>query len=97
MSVLLSEGQLRHIEELENADADDWCRAVWANSLLYGFNVGDDDERDAFVQANWRRLAGRRCEDVRRLAREMRAGKPEEYQMRLSRFGKTHKSVREAA
>ncbi len=92
---MLTEGQLRHLEELERAEPGDWCRGVWANSLLYGFNVGDEEERDAFVAANWRRLAGRRCEDVRRLAEEMRRSRAEQWQMRLSRFCKTAPVVRE--
>ena len=95
MSVLLNEYQLKHIRELDEADAGDPCKGVWANSLLYGFNVGDPTEQDEFVRHNWERLAGKRLADGRRLAEEMRRGKPEEWQMRLTRFGKTAPVVRE--
>ena len=97
MSILLSEGDLARLEELKRAPNDDWCRGVWAASLLYAFNQGDEAAQDAFVNANWRRLAGRRCEDVRRLAGEMKKAKPEQWQLMLSAFGKTHDPIRRAA
>jgi hypothetical protein len=89
VSVLLSEGDLKRLQELKEADGSDWCRARWACSALYALRMTDEE-----VQANWPKLAGRRASDVRSLIGEMKTERPEKWQLMLTRFGKEHKSVK---
>ena len=89
MSVVLTEDDLKRLQELAEAPDDAWCRARWAYSALYALRMDDFE-----VQANWPKLAGRRASDVRELVRALRDSRREDWQRQLTEFGKRHKSVK---
>ena len=78
--------------EVEKASADEPCMGVWACHLLYELGLSDDE-----VNANWRKLAGRPTGQVKGLVALLESERREVWQHHITAFGKSVKSVKEAA
>lgn len=73
------------LEDLKHRDEDEPCMAVHAVSLLDALGFGDEDVANGSA---WRKLAGRPCGDVRRLAKNMMEVRIEVRQHMLTEFAK---------
>lgn len=81
----LSLGEVRYLDEFQDAEDDALCKAVWGAAILY--QLGFDDEQ---VRSGWRKLAGRRVRDVHAFVREARGQRLERRQLTLTTFAKNH-------
>ena len=89
MSHYLSEMDLVNLERLKNAEAGDWCRALWALSALKALRMDEDDR-----YSNAQKIRGTECGAVRKLIGRLKNSKPETWQFQITQFAKESPVVR---